>query len=112
MNIGTNDIDQIFRVLQIMGTPSDTLFPKARDLPDFCKIIFPEMLPLPLETLFPSASIETIAVLKTMLQLNPEHRLSASNVLKNNWIFFFGLEPVVASVSEQPRAVSSTSKAV
>ena len=35
---GENDIDQIYRVLQIMGTPDEREWPDLGSLPDFGKI--------------------------------------------------------------------------
>ena len=77
---GQNDIDQISRVFQVMGTPSPTTWPEAINLPDYSKIIFPEMQPLPWELIFPHLSHEDIAFLRLTLQLNPAHRASASQV--------------------------------
>ena len=77
---GQNDIDQISRVFQIMGTPTPTNWPEAVELPDYSKIIFPVMHPLPWELIFPHLTPADIGFLTLTLQLNPARRATASQV--------------------------------
>jgi cell cycle related kinase len=77
---GTSDIDQIYRVLSVMGSPSETRWPDAFELPDYKKIIFPAMEPLDFRMLFPHLAEADLTFLHRLLQLDPKLRVSAANV--------------------------------
>jgi len=77
---GTSDIDQIYRVLSIMGTPTETYWPDAFDLPDYSKIIFPLMEPLNMHLLFPHVSEADLNFLLLLLKLDPKERVTAGDV--------------------------------
>jgi hypothetical protein len=80
---GQNDIDQLFRVIQIMGTPgsSGATWPEACTLPDFDKISFPEATRVPFKKLLPGASAGAISVLERFLVYAPYRRLQAADAL-------------------------------
>jgi serine/threonine protein kinase len=78
---GANDIDQIFRVFQVMGTPKVDMWPEVVDLPDYNKVRFPDMEPLDFRLLFPRLSDEDIDFMLSMLKLNPSHRTSAQDLM-------------------------------
>lgn len=113
---GTSDIDQIFRVLQIMGTPTDELWPSARELPDYSKIIFPDMQPVQLDLLLPHVSESGIDFLRLFLQLDPALRATASEALTQHADFFYGnspgTAPPMAALAELPKPPPRTSKPV
>mmetsp|Transcript_25833 Transcript_25833/g.51880 ORF Transcript_25833/g.51880 Transcript_25833/m.51880 type:complete len:411 (+) Transcript_25833:120-1352(+) len=79
---GTSDIDQLYRVLQLRGTPTATSWPEAHQLPDFSKIAFP---PMPAKDLsrdvLPNASPPIVALADLMLCLDPFQRPSAAACL-------------------------------
>lgn len=54
---GENDIDQLYRIFRLRGTPDvhPVPWPEAESLPDFHKISFPQMHPLPLREVLPDA---------------------------------------------------------
>ena len=74
---GNNDIDQIYRVFQIMGSPSSQSWPGVDDLPDYKKISFPHLPSIDLHMLIPHASTEDITFLRTLLNLDPMQRVTA-----------------------------------
>lgn len=88
---GSNDIDQIFRVFQVMGSPNTTTWPGVVDLPDFSKVKFPDMLPLDFRELFPRLCSDDIEFIHQMLKLNPSHRMSAADLLKHSYFTTFPL---------------------
>lgn len=65
---GENDIDQIYRVLQILGTPDERQWPELPTLPDFGKIHLPQMPPLPWSAVVPNASMSARALLGEFLR--------------------------------------------
>ena len=74
---GNNDIDQIYRVFQIMGSPSSQSWPGVDDLPDYKKISFPNLPSIDLQLLIPHASTADITFLRTLLILDPMQRVTA-----------------------------------
>ena len=101
---GENDIDQIYRVMQVLGTPTPEVWPVRRyrtyssgcvrfmtvqcvcrfqgasSLPDFDKIQFPECKPLDLAEVVPNASPDALALLQKFLVYDPSKRISAAEV--------------------------------
>ncbi|ETV93745.1 CMGC/CDK protein kinase, variant 1 [Aphanomyces invadans] len=85
---GMNDIDQIFRVMQVLGSPT---WPGMADLPDYHKVSFPVFSPLPLETLFADTDSIALDLLKHLLVYDPSQRLDAAEALKHP---YFLTEPL------------------
>lgn len=81
---GTNDIDQIYKVLQVTGTPTGEFW---NSLPDFNKLSFPAMSPVDLSLLLPHAHIDDITFLKTLLSLDPYSRSSAAQALQSDYFY-------------------------
>ena len=90
---GQNDIDQIFRVFQIMGTPTKETWPDVDELPDYSKIIFPVMSPMNLSMLMPHVHNEDIHLLQQILVMNPAKRLSATEATE---LVYFTTHPLPA----------------
>lgn len=83
---GTNDIDQIFKVFQVTGTPTGAFWD---NLPDFNKLSFPAMLPIDLAMLIPHAHPLDIVFLKTILCLDPMSRSSASHLVQSDYFYSY-----------------------
>eukprot|EP00731_Ephydatia_muelleri_P001294 Em0001g1294a len=94
---GENDIDQLCCVLRVLGTPDEVTWPKMVELPDYKKISFPVMPPIPLEMVVPDASPEAIELLKRLLVYTD--RISASKALLYPYFF---TPPLPAHHSELP----------
>lgn len=82
---GNNDIDQIYRVFQVMGSATVECWPDVGDLPDFGKVSFPLMKPMPFEILMPHAEPEDIAFLQTLLVLDPSKRATAAAAARSRY---------------------------
>lgn len=84
---GGSDIDQIYRVFQVMGTPTEENWPHADLLPDFSKVQFPFMPALDLGLLFAHSSARDpdIQFISTLLQLSPERRVSARDAVNSDY---------------------------
>eukprot|EP00697_Spironema_sp_BW2_P016460 gnl/Spiro4/770_TR419_c0_g1_i1.p1 gnl/Spiro4/770_TR419_c0_g1~~gnl/Spiro4/770_TR419_c0_g1_i1.p1 ORF type:complete len:318 (-),score=24.54 gnl/Spiro4/770_TR419_c0_g1_i1:44-997(-) len=94
---GENDIDQLFQVLRVMGTPTEAMWPGLTQLPDYNKIFFDPMPGIPLAEILPNASPEAIALLEKILVFNPAVRLSATEALRDPYFF---TEPLPSPPSE------------
>jgi len=88
---GNNDIDQMFRVFQVMGSPNEDVWPGVQQLPDYCKISFPGMVPQSLRILIPRLTVDDEIFLYKMLQLCPVNRKSALELLSDT---YFTLRPL------------------
>mmetsp|Transcript_22363 Transcript_22363/g.26937 ORF Transcript_22363/g.26937 Transcript_22363/m.26937 type:complete len:361 (+) Transcript_22363:883-1965(+) len=84
---GDNDIDQLYCVIKLLGTPKEENWPELKSLPDYSKISFPEMSPTPLEQVLPDSPPEAIRMLKSLVQYNPERRPSAEELLLDPYFF-------------------------
>eukprot|EP00936_MAST-01D_sp_MAST-1D-sp1_P000041 g41.t1 len=114
---GQNDIDQIYKVLQVLGTPTQESWPGHECLPDYSKISFPRMGPVGIQFLLggqlPRKACELVALL---LRWDPTHRLCARAALHHTF-FFVAPRPMrcvelraVVHVSTQRAVVSEQSE--
>ena len=69
-------IEQIFAIFQIMGTPSSQTWAGLANLPDY-KPTYPKWQKKSLSTMLPSISETGIDLLERMLELNPDQRITA-----------------------------------
>lgn len=94
---GENDIDQLFKVQKGLGSPNTKIWPGLEDLPDFNKIQFPHMEPLPFSELIPDVGDDALHVLQRLLVYNPADRLTAREALCDP---FFYSDPIPLHCSE------------
>eukprot|EP00937_MAST-01D_sp_MAST-1D-sp2_P004239 g4239.t1 len=87
---GQNDIDQIYRVLQVLGSPTAASWPGHEQLPDYGKISFPQMAPFGLERVLAAAPEDARRLCASLLSWDPRRRHAARNALQHR---FFGAPP-------------------
>eukprot|EP00981_Chlorochromonas_danica_P004157 scaffold833_cov177-Ochromonas_danica.AAC.3 len=87
---GNNDIDQMSKVFQVLGTPKVETWPDVVSLPDYSKVRFPDMEPMPWGLIMPHVGVEEHAFVSRFLQLNPAHRISA---MEAEGLEYFGQAP-------------------
>lgn len=79
---GSSEIDQLFRIFRVLGTPTEDVWPGVTGLKDFVHAVFPEYPRRKcFKTLFPSLSSEGLHLLLQMLTYAPGNRISAANAL-------------------------------
>lgn len=108
--MGASDIDQVVRVMQVLGTPTDDMWPVSgcawcacasvatacnrmltlgrygidsqglSALPDYGKLIYPVLPTLPLEMFVPNAPPAAVDLLRRLLSWDPTRRPTASEV--------------------------------
>ena len=78
---GRSDIEQLLVVFKKMGSPTAERFPSAAATPDFPKICFKAMEPLPLAEVCPRADAAALELIGTILVLEPTRRATAAEAL-------------------------------
>ncbi|XP_063307799.1 serine/threonine-protein kinase MAK isoform X2 [Pelobates fuscus] len=79
---GTSEIDEIFKICQVIGTPKKNEWPEGYQLAASMNFRFPQCVPVNLKTLIPNASEEAITLMKDMLHWDPKKRPTASQALR------------------------------
>ncbi|SCV03322.1 LAMI_0H07228g1_1 [Lachancea mirantina] len=77
---GDSEIDQIFKIFRVLGTPNETVWPDIVYLPDF-KPKFPKWHPKELQQVVPSLDAVGIDLLQKLLTYDPINRISAKRAV-------------------------------
>lgn len=73
---GDSEIDQLFQIFRVLGTPDEEIWPGVGKLPDY-KSTFPKWLPQRLVNSNPQLNDDGIDLLTKMLIYKPEERITA-----------------------------------
>jgi len=79
---GDSEIDELFRIFRILGTPTEQTWPGVSQLADY-KPSFPCWQPTDFNKLFPNLEPSGIDLLKQLLIYDPARRISAKRALKH-----------------------------
>uniref|UniRef100_H2LQQ3 non-specific serine/threonine protein kinase n=1 Tax=Oryzias latipes TaxID=8090 RepID=H2LQQ3_ORYLA len=79
---GNSEMDEIFKICQVLGTVKKTEWPEGYQLASAMNFRFPQCVPTHLKTLIPNASNEAIALMKDFLQWDPKKRPTAAQALR------------------------------
>lgn len=83
---GTSDIDQLSRLVKVLGTPTEENWPGCSNLPDYRKLCFPgDGSPVGLKNHVPSCSDSVFSILERLVCYDPAARLNAKEVLENKY---------------------------
>jgi renal tumor antigen len=80
---GTNELDQIQKIHNIIGTPSAELLGKMKQRSAHMDFNFPQKSGSGIEKLIPHATPECIDLINKLLAYNPDDRLSARQALRH-----------------------------
>jgi serine/threonine protein kinase len=86
---GKSVIDQLGLIFNLLGTPSESNWPNAKNMPDFHKLHFQHTVPIPLCKVIPRTSDDPslLNILQNgMLLLDPDKRFSAAECLEHPWL--------------------------
>ncbi|KAF9507751.1 hypothetical protein BS47DRAFT_1373814 [Hydnum rufescens UP504] len=81
---GDSEIDQIFKIFKVLGTPNESLWPGVSQLPDF-KPTFPQWNPTDLIESVPEIDEVGAELLASFLVYDTAHRMSAKRALFHPW---------------------------
>ncbi|KAK9709054.1 Cyclin-dependent kinase catalytic subunit [Basidiobolus ranarum] len=79
---GDSEIDELFHIFRLLGTPKDSIWPGVESLPDY-KGTFPNWCPQNLAQVIPALDADGIDLLKKMLVFDPVYRISAKKALQH-----------------------------
>jgi len=87
---GDSEIDELFRVFRILGTPDEATWPGVTRLPNY-KSVFPKWHPLRLDRAIPELQTDPAAVdlLARMLVYTPALRLTSHDALDHHYFNLF-----------------------
>ncbi len=80
---GETDLDQLAKIFQAMGTPTEESWPGHTKLPDY--VAFKSYPPIPLRDIFIAAGQDLIALMETMLAIDPNKRCASQEALKSEY---------------------------
>lgn len=82
---GRSEIDQIFKICQVLGQPNVIEWPEGEHLASLIQINFPNIVPLNLNNLLTDCSPSGLSLIKMMLQWIPSERPTAKEVLNHSF---------------------------
>lgn len=82
---GDSEIDEIFRIFRIQGTPSEETWPGCSGLPDWNES-FPVWPQLQISRFVPDFCTQGIDLIERLLTLDPKTRLSARQALQHPYL--------------------------
>jgi len=77
---GDCEIGQLFKIFQTIGTPNEENWPNVVKLPEY-KLTFPQWQGTSLEDMFPGVDSDAIDIMRKMMTLDPEKRISIREAL-------------------------------
>ena len=90
---GNSEIDEIFKICSVLGTPDRSDWPDAYKLAANMNFKYPQFSPTHLASIIPNASKEAIVLMTDMLKWNPGKRPSAQQALR--YPYFTQAQPPV-----------------
>ncbi|XP_054803741.1 cyclin-dependent kinase F-1 [Prosopis cineraria] len=95
---GTGDIDQLSRIINVLGNLNEEVWSGCSKLPDYEKISFTKVENPPgLEGCLPNRSPDEVSLVKKLVCYDPARRATAMELLQDK---YFGEEPLPAPISE------------
>lgn len=95
---GSSDIDQLARIISVLGNLNEEVWPGCAELPDYRTISFNKVEnPAGLESCLPSRSIDEISLVKKLICYDPAARATAMELLQDK---YFNEEPLPVPASE------------
>lgn len=108
---GASEMDQLFKVTAVMGTPSEIMWPEGQRLATAMNFKFPKMVATPLKKLIPNAFQDGIELMAALMHWNPERRPSALKALRHKYFETCSIPaPAKAAAKPQPKPQQQAKK--
>uniref|UniRef100_A0A8D0H9Z8 Cyclin-dependent kinase 7 n=1 Tax=Sphenodon punctatus TaxID=8508 RepID=A0A8D0H9Z8_SPHPU len=95
---GDSDLDQLTRIFETLGTPTEEQWPGMTSLPDY--VTFKSFPGMPLQHIFSAAGDDLLELLQGLFMFNPCTRVTATQALKQK---YFSNRPAPTSGNQLPR---------
>lgn len=82
---GRSEIDQIFKICQVLGAPNVIEWPEGQRLASLVQFDFPNIVPLNLVDILIDCSEQGLSLVKSLLHWAPIHRPSATEILNHSY---------------------------
>lgn len=82
---GSSEVDTIFKICQVLGTPKKNDWPEGYLLANAMNFRWPQCVPSSLKTLIPNASPEAIHLMTDFLQWDPKKRPASAQALRYSY---------------------------
>ncbi|KAI5651620.1 protein kinase domain-containing protein [Phthorimaea operculella] len=102
---GESDLDQLSRIFQVFGTPSEDEWPGMKTLTDYVQ--FKQFPAQPLRHIFSAASDDLIQLLESLLTLFPPRRCDCTQALQMSY-FSNKPAPTVGAKLPMPTCITKT----
>lgn len=79
---GDSEIDELYRIFRVCGTPTETIWPGVSKLPDW-KPTFPKWAPKDMAEIVPGLEPAGVDLLQRMLTYEPNARISGKDALSH-----------------------------
>ena len=94
---GDTDLDQLAKIFQVLGSPTQEIWPNHDKLPDYVQ--FKEYAATPFQDIFTAASPDLVQVLSKTLALDPMRRCTCTEALQ---LPYFRNKPAPAAGASLP----------
>ncbi|XP_061350593.1 cyclin-dependent kinase F-1-like [Gastrolobium bilobum] len=95
---GTSDIDQLSRIISVLGNLNEEAWPGCSKLADYARISFGKVEnPTGLEACMPNCSSDEVSLVKRLVCYDPARRATAMELLHDK---YFSEEPLPVPISE------------
>jgi len=81
---GDSEIDQLYKIFSLLGTPNDKIWPGVTQLPEY-RPFFPQWQPKSLATHISRLDPVGVDLLEKLLRYSPSQRISARQALDHPW---------------------------
>uniref|UniRef100_A0A1A8HJ86 non-specific serine/threonine protein kinase n=1 Tax=Nothobranchius korthausae TaxID=1143690 RepID=A0A1A8HJ86_9TELE len=82
---GSSEVDTIFKICQVLGTPKKNDWPEGYQLASAMNFRWPQCVPNNLKTLIPNASPDAIHLMTDLLQWDPKKRPASAQALRYSY---------------------------
>ncbi|CAH1776223.1 unnamed protein product [Owenia fusiformis] len=79
---GSSEIDEIFKVCSVLGTPTKAEWPEGHQLAAAMNFRWPQCVPTNLKSIIPNASNDGITIMKDMMNWDPKKRPTTVQALR------------------------------
>ncbi|KAL0964664.1 hypothetical protein UPYG_G00327220 [Umbra pygmaea] len=84
---GSSEVDTIFKICQVLGTPKKNDWPEGFQLSSAMTFRWPQCVPSNLRSLIPNASTEALHLMGDLLQWDPKKRPASSQALRYSYFY-------------------------